>query len=239
MEVDRSITADRLVEVLERLVALHGPTRHLRVDKGPEMLAWALRDWCRLGGDRHHLHRTRQPRGEPLRRVVQRPRQRRAAQHRRVRQPARGPGGCRGVADRVQHLPAPLVAGRVDARRVQAAVDRRKPAPVLITSGSGSGAPSYRGDRDGVDGTWFMVGFIVVRERSGEHPTARPLGAGIALPYGMVTMVRTERTSSSLSDFTALPRYTDHPGPCVPRHRQALRLAEPLVARMCASRQRL
>jgi hypothetical protein len=63
-------------------------------------------------------------------------------QHRRVRQPARGPGGCRGVADRVQHLPAPLVARRVDARRVQAAVDRRRP-PVLITSGSGSGAPLH------------------------------------------------------------------------------------------------
>ena len=52
MEVDRSITADRLVEVLERLVALHGAPQHLRMDNGPELLSWALRDWCRLGGTR-------------------------------------------------------------------------------------------------------------------------------------------------------------------------------------------
>ena len=50
MEVERSITADRLVDVLERLVARHGPPRHLRMDNGPELVAWALRDWCRLGG---------------------------------------------------------------------------------------------------------------------------------------------------------------------------------------------
>ena len=50
MEVERAITSDRLVEVLERLVALHGPPRYLRMDNGPELLAWALRDWCRLRG---------------------------------------------------------------------------------------------------------------------------------------------------------------------------------------------
>lgn len=50
MEVDRSITADHLVEILERLVAVHGAPKHLRMDNGPELLAWALRDWCRLSG---------------------------------------------------------------------------------------------------------------------------------------------------------------------------------------------
>ena len=48
MEVDRSITADHLVDVLERLVAVHGAPTHLRMDNGPELIAWALRDWCRF-----------------------------------------------------------------------------------------------------------------------------------------------------------------------------------------------
>jgi putative transposase len=49
MEVDRSITADHLIDVLERLVAVHGAPEHLRMDNGPELISWALRDWCRLG----------------------------------------------------------------------------------------------------------------------------------------------------------------------------------------------
>jgi putative transposase len=52
MEVDRSITADHLIEVLDRLVAVYGAPQHLRMDNGPELISWALRDWCRLGGTR-------------------------------------------------------------------------------------------------------------------------------------------------------------------------------------------
>ncbi len=52
MEVDRSITADRLIDVIERLVVVHGSPEHLRMDNGPELLSWALRDWCRFKGTR-------------------------------------------------------------------------------------------------------------------------------------------------------------------------------------------
>jgi putative transposase len=52
MEVDRSIDADHLIEVLERLVATDGAPVHLRMDNGPELISWALRDWCRLSGTR-------------------------------------------------------------------------------------------------------------------------------------------------------------------------------------------
>ena len=52
MEVDRSITADRLIDVIERLVVTHGAPEHLRMDNGPELLSWALRDWCRFTGTR-------------------------------------------------------------------------------------------------------------------------------------------------------------------------------------------
>jgi len=52
MEVDRSITADRPIDVIERLVVTHGAPEHLRMDNGPELLSWALRDWCRFTGTR-------------------------------------------------------------------------------------------------------------------------------------------------------------------------------------------
>lgn len=52
MRVGHTCTADELVEVLAGLVAVRGAPEHLRMDNGPELLAWALRDWCRLAGTR-------------------------------------------------------------------------------------------------------------------------------------------------------------------------------------------
>jgi len=52
MEVNRSSGADDLVAVIERLVAERGAPTFLRMDNGPELVAWALRDWCRLSGTR-------------------------------------------------------------------------------------------------------------------------------------------------------------------------------------------
>jgi putative transposase len=52
MRVGRTCTADALVEVLAGLEAARGTPEHLRMDNGPELLAWALRDWCRLSGTR-------------------------------------------------------------------------------------------------------------------------------------------------------------------------------------------
>lgn len=48
--VDRSITADDLVERLDLLAAERGAPGHLRMDNGPELVAWALKEWCRLRG---------------------------------------------------------------------------------------------------------------------------------------------------------------------------------------------
>src|SRR5690606_17893562 len=50
MDVNRSTGADAVVSVLERLVAQRGAPEYLRMDNGPELIAWALRDWCRLSG---------------------------------------------------------------------------------------------------------------------------------------------------------------------------------------------
>jgi putative transposase len=50
MSVDRTCTAEQVVAVVEQLVAERGAPAHLRMDNGPELVAWALRDWCRLAG---------------------------------------------------------------------------------------------------------------------------------------------------------------------------------------------
>jgi len=48
MRVGRHCTADDLLVELDRLVDLYGQPEGLRCDNGPELIAWALRDWCRL-----------------------------------------------------------------------------------------------------------------------------------------------------------------------------------------------
>ena len=50
MRVGRSCDADQVVAVIESLVAERGAPGHLRMDNGPELVAWALREWCRLAG---------------------------------------------------------------------------------------------------------------------------------------------------------------------------------------------
>jgi len=50
MRVGRSCDADAVVAVIEALVAERGAPAYLRMDNGPELVAWALRDWCRLAG---------------------------------------------------------------------------------------------------------------------------------------------------------------------------------------------
>ena len=52
MRVARTCTADDLVEALAGLTVRSWCTRAAALDNGPELLAWALRDWCRLSGTR-------------------------------------------------------------------------------------------------------------------------------------------------------------------------------------------
>jgi putative transposase len=50
MRVGRTCDADDVVATIEALVKQRGAPAHLRMDNGPELVAWALRDWCRLAG---------------------------------------------------------------------------------------------------------------------------------------------------------------------------------------------
>ena len=48
IEVERSITGDHLVRILDRLVSVHGHPMFIRMDNGPEMTCNAIADWCRF-----------------------------------------------------------------------------------------------------------------------------------------------------------------------------------------------
>ena len=48
IDVERSMTGDDMVQVLERLTAVHGFPELLRMDNGTEMTSNAIADWCRF-----------------------------------------------------------------------------------------------------------------------------------------------------------------------------------------------
>ncbi|WP_459975017.1 IS3 family transposase [Mycobacterium sp. MUNTM1] len=48
IKVDRSIDADGVVDVLDRLALTHRPPCYVRFDNGPEFVARAVSDWCRF-----------------------------------------------------------------------------------------------------------------------------------------------------------------------------------------------
>lgn len=50
MRVGRHCDADDAVAQIELLVDQRGTPQFLRMDNGPELVAWALKDWCRLSG---------------------------------------------------------------------------------------------------------------------------------------------------------------------------------------------
>ena len=48
IEIDRSINADDVVAVLDRLALARGAPVYVRCDNGPEFIAHAIADWCRF-----------------------------------------------------------------------------------------------------------------------------------------------------------------------------------------------
>jgi transposase InsO family protein len=50
MEVAHNITAKRVIEILEQLIAKYGPPAFLRSDNGPEFIARAVREWLKARG---------------------------------------------------------------------------------------------------------------------------------------------------------------------------------------------
>jgi len=50
IEVDVSLPSERVVAVLEQLVAIHGAPRRIRCDNGPEFVSEIVRVWCERHG---------------------------------------------------------------------------------------------------------------------------------------------------------------------------------------------
>lgn len=48
IRVDRRCTAEDVIAIIEDLVLTRCAPQHLRADNGPELITWALRDYCRL-----------------------------------------------------------------------------------------------------------------------------------------------------------------------------------------------
>jgi putative transposase len=49
-EVDRSIDADHVVAILDKIAGSRGYPAYLRFDNGPEFIAYAVSDWCKFNG---------------------------------------------------------------------------------------------------------------------------------------------------------------------------------------------
>ena len=110
IDVDRSIDADGVVAVLDRLATTRRAPRYVRFDHGPEFIAMAVADWCRFNGtDTVFIDRGSPPLSGQwhVDRELQRPAPGRVPERTALRQPARSEGPPRGLADRLQHQQAP------------------------------------------------------------------------------------------------------------------------------------
>ena len=104
MVAARRINADATASTLDRIVAGRGTAPgYIRCDNGPELTANALRDWCRFSGTGSSYIEPGAPWENPYVESFNGRLRRRVHGRRAVRQPARGAGADRGLADRVQH----------------------------------------------------------------------------------------------------------------------------------------
>ena len=71
IEIDTSLPAERVIRVLEQVVAWRGRPQAIRLDNGPEFIAERFMTWCAERGDRIALHPTRQAGSECVHRAVQ------------------------------------------------------------------------------------------------------------------------------------------------------------------------
>jgi len=103
VEVDRSIDADGVVAVLDRLALERGcPPACVRMDSGPELAGYAIADGCCFTGTDSVFIDPRLAMAERWDRVVQPPPPRRAGEPGAVRLAARSPRDHRGLARRLR-----------------------------------------------------------------------------------------------------------------------------------------
>ena len=102
IDVAGSIRSARVIDVLTRLISVHGAPMFLRSDNGPEFVSNAILRMARRGQDRHRLDRSGQTVAERRRRELQRQVPRRVPEHGVVPQPHRSPRPHRNLAPALQ-----------------------------------------------------------------------------------------------------------------------------------------
>jgi transposase InsO family protein len=141
IDVARSIDADAVVACLERLAQERGAPAYVRFDHGPEFIAYAMTDWCRF----NHTNTVFIDPGSPWQNAwieLQRAPARRVLERPAVRLTARSPSAPRGLADRLQHQPAPQRTRLAHAGRVRGSLAQPTAATTDIVRGSSIGIPS-------------------------------------------------------------------------------------------------
>ena len=184
IEVDRSIDADGVVDVLDRLALKHGAPHYVRFDNGPEFVAHAVQRLVPIQQRRFTFHRSRLAMAERLDRVVQRPATRRTAQLVALRLAARSPRDHRRLALRLQRQQTPLRPRRTHPNRVRPTVDHDPPTPSRIATGPPNGSPSTRLMRH-CDAIAFPI-MLCTSAFRGPDPPVRTAG----LPGGHLTYHR-------------------------------------------------
>ena len=126
-QLGRSITADDVVDVLDQAKAERGAPECIRMDNGPELIASAIRDWCRLPGTGTLYIESGSPWENPFVESFN------ARASRRALQPRDLP-----LVRGLQQLPTPQLA------RLLGASDVRRPAPRKTAYGGAADAVIYR-----------------------------------------------------------------------------------------------
>ena len=73
LQMERSITAEDVVEVLDKLFSERGEPAYIRSDNGPEFIAQAIKGWLESSGVRTLYYRARCSVGERLLRDLHQP----------------------------------------------------------------------------------------------------------------------------------------------------------------------
>ena len=120
--VERSITAERLVDELKTVfAAAGGPPKVLRMDNGPELVSQALQRFCE-GKVGPVLYSAGNAVEQRLHRIVQQPTTQGVPQPQPLEHPVRGPRGHRRLQARAQPPTPPLGPGLPNAGRVRCGV---------------------------------------------------------------------------------------------------------------------
>jgi putative transposase len=142
----RRLGADDTVEMLERIVERRGQAPQLiRCDNGPELVAHALKDWCRFAGVQAGYIEPGAPWQNPYIESFNGHLRRELLDLESFNTLYEAPAPARGLAARVQPLPTSSILELPNPRRVRALLEDRedgKATRTLITTGPKDGVRS-------------------------------------------------------------------------------------------------